>query len=80
MNGEGPMRPSSSSQRAPLLPFRYTQRKESRGQDKKTDFKVIEQGKDLARAGFGLGRRSVGRASWFLAGTADESSSDDESA
>ena len=80
MNGEGPMRPSSSSQRAPLLPFRYTQRKESSGQDKKTDFKVIEPGKDLASAGFRLGRRSVGRVSCFLAGTANESSSDDDSA
>lgn len=78
MNREGPMRPTSASQRAPLLPFRYTQRKELSGQDKTTDFKVIDPGKDLASAGFGLGRRSVGRLSCFLAGTADESSSDDD--
>lgn len=78
MNREGPMRPKSASQRAPLLPFRYTQRKELSSQDKKTDFKVIDPGKDLASAGFGLGRRSVGRLGCFLAGTADESSSDDD--
>ncbi|XP_022778951.1 NAD-dependent protein deacetylase hst2-like isoform X2 [Stylophora pistillata] len=80
MNGEGPIRPSAASQRAPLLPFLYTQRKESSEQNKNTDFKIIDPGKDLASAGFGLGRRSVGRVSCFLAGTAGESSSDDDSA
>ncbi|KAL9955652.1 hypothetical protein ACROYT_G037005 [Oculina patagonica] len=78
MNREGPMRPNSSSQRAPLLPFRYTQRKDLSSQDKNTDFKVIDPGKDLASAGFGLGRRSVGGLGCFLAGTAGESSSDDD--
>lgn len=78
MSREGPMRPNSASQRMPLLPFRYTQRKDLSSQDKKTDFKVIDPGKDLASAGFGLGKRSVGRLGCFLAGTAGESSSDDD--
>lgn len=78
MNREEPMRPNSSSQKAPLLPFRYTQRKDLSSQDKKTDFKVIDPGKDLASAGFGLGRRSVGRLGCFLAETTGESSSGDD--
>lgn len=78
MSREGPMRPNSASQRAPLLPFRYTQRKDLSSQDKSTDFKVIDPGKDLASAGFGLGRRSLGGLGCFLAGTAGESSSDDD--
>ena len=38
MSREGPMRPNAVSQRAPLLPFRYTQRKDLSSQDKNTDF------------------------------------------
>jgi len=78
MSREGPLRPNLGTQRAPLLPFRYTQRKDLSSQDKKADFKVIDPGKDLASAGFGLGRRSAGRLGCFLAGTAGESSSDDD--
>lgn len=72
---EGPMRPNSASQRIPLLPFRYTQRKELKTDEQNKDFKVIDPGKDLASAGFGLGKRTLGLGC-FLAGTADESSSD----
>ena len=78
MSREGPMRPNLATQRAPLLPFRYTQRKDLSSQDKNTDFKVIDPGKDLASAGFGLGRRSTGSLGCFLAGTAGENSSDDD--
>ena len=78
MSREGPMRPNLATQRAPLLPFRYTQRKDLSYQDKNTDFKVIDPGKDLASAGFGLGRRSTGNLRCFLAGTAGENSSDDD--
>lgn len=78
MSREGSLRPNLATQRAPLLPFRYTQRKDLSSQDKNTDFKVIDPGKDLASAGFGLGRRSAGRLGCFLAGTAGESSSDDD--
>ena len=75
MNREGP---NSGYQRAPLLPFRYTHRRDLNSQDKNSDFKVIDPGKDLASAGFGLGRRSFGGLGCFLAGTAGESSSDDD--
>lgn len=78
MSREGPLRPNLATQRAPLLPFRYTQRKDLSYQDKTTDFKVIDPGKDLASAGFGLGRRSTGNLRCFLAGTAGENSSDDD--
>ena len=78
MSREGPLRPNLATERAPLLPFRYTQRKDLSSQDKNTDFKVIDPGKDLASAGFGLGRRSSGHLGCFLAGTAGESSSDDD--
>ena len=74
---EGPMRPNSTARRGPLLPFRYTQRNDLNTQDKSKDFKVIDPSKDLASAGFGLGRRSMGLGC-FLAGTAAESSSDDD--
>ena len=74
---EGPMRPNSTVRRGPLLPFRYTQRNDLNTQDKSKDFKVIDPSKDLASAGFGLGRRSMGLGC-FLAGTAGESSSDDD--
>ena len=78
MSREGPLRPNLATQRAPLLPFRCSQRKDLSSQDKNADFKVIDPGKDLASAGFGLGRRSAGRLGCFLAGTAGESSSDDD--
>ena len=77
MRREGPMRPNSASQRVPLLPFRCTQRKDLNTQDKSKDFKIIDPGKDLASAGFGLGRQRMGLGC-FLAGTAGESSSDDD--
>jgi len=77
MSREGPMRPNSATRRTPLLPFRYTQRKDLSTQDKSKDFKVIDPGKDLASAGFGLGKRSMGLGC-FLAGTTGESSSDDD--
>ena len=77
MRREGPMRPNAGSQRVPLLPFRYMQRKDLSTQGKSKDFKIIDPGKDLASAGFGLGRRSIGLGC-FLAGTAGESSSDDD--
>ena len=77
MSREGPMRPNSTARRGPLLPFRYTQRNDLNTQDKSKDFKVIDPSKDLASAGFGLGRRSMGLGC-FLAGTTGESSSDDD--
>lgn len=74
---EGPMSPSSMSHRVPLLPFRYMQMKDVSTQEKSEDFKVIDPGKELASAGFGLGKRSMGLGC-FLAGTAGESSSGDD--
>lgn len=71
------MRQNLASQRAPLLPFRNTQRKDLNTEEQNEDFKVINPGKDLASAGFGLGKRSMGLGC-FLAGTAGESSSDDD--
>ena len=77
MRRESPMRQNLASQRAPLLPFRNTQRKDLNTEERSEDFKVIDPGKDLASAGFGLGKRSMGLGC-FLAGTAGESSSDDD--
>ena len=77
MRREGLIRQSSSSQRVPLLPFRYSQRKDLNTEEQSEDFKVIDPGKDLASAGFGLGKRTMGLGC-FLAGTAGESSSDDD--
>lgn len=74
---EGPMRSNLATQRASLLPFRYTQRNELKIERQSGDFKVIDPCRDLACAGFGLGKRSMGLGC-FLAGTAGQSSSDED--
>ena len=74
---ERPVKTNSTFHRVPLLPFRYTHRKDLNTADVKSkDFKTIDPGKDLASAGFGLGKRTLGLGC-FLAGTSNEISSSD---
>lgn len=77
LSREGPMRSNVIAQRAPLLPYRNSQRNELTTEGKEQDFKVIDPVRDLASAGFGLGKRSMGLGC-FLAGTDDQSSSDED--
>lgn len=79
LNREGPMRSNVIAQRAPLLPYRNSQqqRNELITEGKGEDFKVIDPVRDLASAGFGLGKRSMGLGC-FLAGNDDQSSSGED--
>lgn len=77
LSREGPMRSNVIPQRAPLLPYRNSQRNELITEAKRDDFKVIDPVQDLASAGFGLGKRSMGLGC-FLAGTDDQSSSGED--